>query len=225
MEAIAVILAGGKGTRFSEKEIKQLTRIKERPILSYTIERFQSSPYINEICVVANKDIIEDVKRLAQTEKFEKVKYIIEGGKTRTLSAYSAISLYDGEKKILIHDGVRPLISPEVIASCVEALDHHLACAVATKTTDTIFEVLSGKIKNIPSRNTLYNAQTPQCFLLSILKKAYKEAISLGDTNFSDDCSLLMKYDPNIDIRIIEGNKENIKLTFSSDIFYLEELL
>ena len=225
MEAIAVILAGGMGTRFSEKEIKQLKNIKGRPVLSYTIERFQDCSYIDEICVVANKSIIKDVKDLVEKENFNKVKHIIEGGKTRNLSAYSAINLYDGNKKILIHDGVRPLISTEVISSCVKALDHHLACAVATKATDTIFEVIDDKIKNIPSRDTLYNAQTPQCFLLSILKKAYKKAISLEDTNFSDDCSLVMKYEPNIDIHIVEGNKENIKLTFSSDIFYLDELI
>ena len=225
MKAIAVILAGGIGERFSEKEIKQLTKIKEKTILSYTIEKFDACPHIDEICLVANKKIIEEVRCLVKEEKFEKVKHIIEGGKTRNLSAYSAIKLYDGEKKILIHDGVRPLISQEVISSCVKTLDNNEACAVATKTTDTIFLSKDGKIQSIPNRNTLYNAQTPQCFLLSILKKAYKEALSFEDVNFSDDCGLVLKYCPNIDIHIIEGNKENIKLTFPSDVFYFSKLL
>lgn len=229
METIAIILAGGKGSRFSEKEIKQLTNIKGRPLLAYTIEKFQNSSCIDEISVVANKDIFENIEHLVKREKFEKVKHIIEGGKTRTLSVYSAIKLYvklcNEERKVLIHDGVRPLVNHEVIASCVKTLDNHEACAVATKTTDTIFELENGKIKNIPCRNVLYNAQTPQCFLLSHLEKAYKKALSLDDTNFSDDCSLMMKYYPDIDIHVIEGNKENIKLTFPSDIFYLNELL
>ena len=225
METIAIILAGGRGSRFSEKEIKQLTEIKGKPLLFYTIEKFQTSLCIDEICVVANKDILEVVKHLVEIEKFDKVKHIVEGGKERTLSTYSAIKLYEGEKKILIHDGVRPLVSKDVIASCVSMLDHHEACAVAVKTTDTIFVSKNGKIKNIPNRNTLYNAQTPQCFLLSTIKKAYKEAISLDELNFSDDCSLIMKYCPNVDIHIVEGNKENIKLTFSSDISYFNELL
>jgi hypothetical protein len=225
MKVIAVILAGGKGSRFSEKEIKQLTRIKGKPLLCYTIEKFQTSSYVDEICVVANKDIIEDVKQLVRIEDFNKVKYVIEGGKTRSLSVYCAIKLYDGEKKILIHDGVRPLVSQEVIASCVKALDYHRALAVATKTTDTIFELENGKIKNIPNRNVLFNAQTPQCFLLSILKKAYDKALSFGELDFSDDCSLIMKYCTDIDIYVIEGNKENVKLTFPSDVSYLSELL
>ena len=225
MKTIAIILAGGKGSRFSEKEIKQLTLIKGRPLLAYTIEKFQNSSYVDEISVVANKDIFEDIEHLVKEEKFEKVKNIVEGGKTRTLSVYSAIKLYNEEKKILIHDGVRPLVKDEVIASCVKALDIYKACAVATKTTDTIFELENGKIKNIPKRSVLYNAQTPQCFLLSTLKEAYAKAISLEDVSFSDDCSLVLKYCPNIEIYIVEGNKENIKLTFPSDVFYLNELL
>ncbi|MGP1440187.1 MAG: IspD/TarI family cytidylyltransferase [Treponema sp.] len=225
MKTVVIILAGGKGSRFSNKEIKQLVKIKGKAILAYTIEKFQLSPYVDEICVVANKDILPEIKLLVEKERFSKVKHIINGGKERSLSTYSAIELYNDESKILIHDGVRPLVSQEVIASCVKALDYHQACAVATKTTDTIFVCENEKIQNIPNRNTLYNAQTPQCFLLSILKRAYKKAISFGEPNFSDDCSLLLKYEPNIDIHIIEGNKENIKLTFPSDVSYLNELL
>ena len=225
METIAVILAGGKGNRFSEKEIKQLVNIKGKPILAYTIEKFQSSPTIDEICVVANKDIKEQIKTFVEKEGFSKVKHIVEGGKTRSLSTYSAIKLYKEEKKVLIHDGVRPLISQKVIDSCVNVLDRYEACTVATKTIDTIFVVENGKIQDIPDRNKLYNAQTPQCFLLSILKRAYEKAISLEDINFSDDCSLVIKYCPNTSIHIIEGNKENIKLTFPNDVFYINELL
>ncbi len=225
METIAVILAGGRGSRFSQNEIKQLVKIKGRPILSYTIECFQISSYIDEICVVANKDIIEDIRQLVKLENFSKVKHIIEGGKVRSLSTYSALKIYEGKKKVLIHDGVRPLVSQEVIKSCVLALENHVACAVATKTTDTIFLAENGKIKNIPNRDFLYNAQTPQCFLLSTLKDAYQKAFSLDDTNFSDDCSLVMKYCTYIDIYVIEGNRENIKLTLPNDIFYLNQLL
>ncbi|MGP1438978.1 MAG: 2-C-methyl-D-erythritol 4-phosphate cytidylyltransferase [Treponema sp.] len=225
MEAVAVILAGGSGQRFSKNKIKQLVEVKGEPLLSYTIKKFQASSYIDEICIVANKSIIEEVKSMVQKHNFDKVCHIIEGGKTRSLSTYSALAIYKEEKKILIHDGVRPLISQQVIASCVKALDQYEACAVATKTTDTIFETNDSKIKNIPNRNHLYNAQTPQCFLLSKLKKAYQKAMLLEDNNFSDDCSLLMKYEPNIDIHIIEGNKENIKLTFPADIVHFEELL
>lgn len=225
METVAIILAGGNGSRFSQNEIKQLINIKGHPLLAYTIKKFENSKYVDEICVVANKDIIEDVKCLVKNEKFSKVKHIIEGGKVRSLSTYNAINIYEGEKKILIHDGVRPLVNQEVIASCVQSLENYSASAVATKTTDTIFMIKDERIIEIPDRNTLYNAQTPQCFLLSILKKAYQKAFSLQDINFSDDCSLVMKYEPSIEIHMIEGNKENIKLTFPSDVSYLNELL
>ena len=77
MKTIAIILAGGKGSRFSKKEIKQLTLIKGRPLLAYTIEKFQTSLSIDEISIVANKDILENVKLLVQKEKFEKVKNIV----------------------------------------------------------------------------------------------------------------------------------------------------
>lgn len=227
MKAVAIILSGGLGSRFSSQSPKQFFNINGHPILFYTIKAFNSSPYIDEIVVVSHPAYIKDIKTLVKDEAFEKVLYIVEGGKLRCDSTYQGLNVYNDslERKILIHDCARPLIDNEQIKKCVKVLDTYSACAVAIEVTDTIFEVEDKKIKSVPNRKMLYQAQTPQCFHLSVIKKAYEIAKENGYTYFSDDCGLVKKCLPATDIYIIEGKRENIKLTFPNDAKYLELFL
>ena len=227
MKAVAIILSAGSGSRFSKHQPKQFFNIKGHPLLFYTIKAFHSSPCIDEIVVVSHGSYIEDVKTLVKTAHFDKVLHVVEGGQQRCDSTYQGLKLYDetSERKILIHDGARPLIDCEQIQNCVQALDSYPACAVAIEATDTIFEVEDERIKSVPDRKLLYLGQTPQCFHLSVIKRAYKMAKENGDISFSDDCGLVKKYLPDTEIHIIKGKRENIKLTFPNDAKYLELFL
>jgi len=228
MKSIAIILAGGNGFRFSSTLSKQFFMIKGKPLISYTIKAFQLSSSIDEIVVVVASTSLEKIKILVEKEGFNKVKYIIKGGSTRLESSYAGLSLYNDadERKILIHDGARPLVSQKIIKECVASLDCYKASAVAIPTSDTIFETFDAKIKNIPDRSPFYLAQTPQGFLLSILKKAYKAyKEDTSKENFSDNCGLIKKYIPGVEIKIIEGDRKNIKLTFPIDAEYIRMLI
>ena len=226
MKTVAIILAGGSGKRFSKEKVKQFVKIKGRPLLSYTIEKFQLSPYIDEISIVSSKATFQDVKNIIESGKYTKVKHIIEGGTERFNSVYNALEKYKTScVKIFIHDGVRPLISEKIIKKCFETLDKVKACVVVVPTVDTIYEVKDGIIKNIPDRNMLYHAQTPQCFYSDIICEAYNLAMENEDKSFFDDVGVLKKYFPNIDIKMVEGEYENIKLTYKKDLLYFNALL
>lgn len=231
MQSVAIILAGGEGTRFSSTLSKQFFMIKEKPLISYTVRAFQRSPYIDEIVVVGSLTSLKEIKTLVQKEGFDKVHHVIMGGNTRLESSYLGVNLYNDnqERKILIHDGARPLVSQKMIKDCVDSLDYYQASSLAIPTSDTIFESYNKKIKSIPDRTFFYLAQTPQSFLLSILKKAYnaytKDVYKDVYKCFSDNCSLIRKYIPEVEIKIIEGDRKNIKLTFPIDAGYIKLLL
>ncbi len=228
MKTIAIILAGGEGQRFSNKIPKQFLCISGKPILYYTIEKFHSIKEIDEIVLVSHKMFVNDVKQVVNEGQFCKVKYIIEGGKSRQDSTYNALNLLQNYKdaKILIHDGVRPLVTETVIKACITALDIHPACAVATSATDTIFEVCENKIINIPDRKKMYLAQTPQGFRLALIQEAYRKLKTSAEPHlFSDDCGIFMHYLNDVYIHVVEGNRENIKLTYPQDEIYIKESL
>lgn len=227
MKTIAIILSGGEGQRFSNKRPKQFFLISGKPLLYYTIKKFNSIEEIDEIVIVSHKDFLDEVKRIVREGELEKVRHIIGGGKDRKDSTYNALCLFGQDKaKVLLHDGVRPLVAESVIKDCVYALDLHPACAVATPSTDTIFEVKENKIVSIPERKQMYLAQTPQGFHLSLIQKAYEKLKNDREIRFfSDDCGIFMYYLDDVYIHIIEGNRENIKLTYPQDGIYIKELL
>ena len=225
MRTIAIILGGGKGERFSNKTFKQFLLISGRPLLYYTIKKFHSIEEIDEVVIVSHKDSIDDVKQIVFEAGFDKVRHVVEGGKNRICSTHNALNLFskDEHAKVLIHDAVRPLIAESVIRKCIIALDTYPSCAVATPTTDTIFEVNDGQVLKIPDRKRMYLAQTPQGFHLPLIKEAYKKLKQEENSAcFSDDCGVFMKYFEDMHVHVIEGNRENIKLTYPQDELYIK---
>ena len=228
MKTIAIILSAGMGRRFSNKKPKQFLSIEGKPLLYYTIEKFHSIEEIDEIVLVSNKDFVDYVEEIVNEGGFDKVSSIIEGGEDRKNSTYNALTFLSKEEsaKVLIHDAVRPLVAKSVIKECIKALDFHPACAVAIPATDTIFEVSENKIINIPNRKRMYLAQTPQGFHLSLIKEVYKKLMEdEEDYFFSDDCGIFMHYIENVSLHVIEGNRENIKLTYPEDEIYIKVVL
>ena len=226
MKTVAIILSGGEGRRFSNKLPKQFVLIEGKPILFYTIEKFHTMEEIDEIVIVSHRDFVDYVKWIVSTGEFSKVRCVIEGGKERKDSTYNALTILseDDCEKVLIHDAVRPFVAKSVIRKCIATLDSHTACAVAVPATDTVFELDDEKIACIPNRKRMYLAQTPQGFHLSLIKKAYKKLMQETEAHFfSDDCGIFMHYLEK-DVRIVEGNRENIKLTYPQDEMYLKEI-
>ena len=223
MKSYAIILASGTGNRFGGDLPKQFSKIGEKTIFERTLEVFEGVNEIDGIILVITPNYIDFARDLIAKNGYKKISKIIAGGKQRKDSSYNGVfSIEDEEANILIHDCARPFISKEVIKNCIKALETYNAVGVAIPSTDTIVEVANGIIKNIPKRESLMRIQTPQCFKLSLIKKAHM--LSKNDTDFTDDCGLIQKHALS-DIFIIEGNRENIKITYPEDIIFAENFI
>jgi 2-C-methyl-D-erythritol 4-phosphate cytidylyltransferase len=122
---------------------------------------------------------------------------------------------------VLFHDAARPLLDQRIIADCVRALDAHLAIGVAIPSSDTIVEVRDAVVTGMPPRETLQRCQTPQGFRLSVIRKAYE--LADADPQFAafaatDDCGIVLRYLPEVPIRVVPGSERNIKITYPSDL-------
>lgn len=227
MRNIAIILAGGSGTRLGGDKPKQFIRVAGKQIIEYSIEAFEHCARIDEICIVCREDYIVYMDELVQKNGYIKVKQILSGGKERYDSSIAAINAYpDNDTNLLFHDAVRPMVSERIINDCIDALAQYNAVDVAVKTTDTIIAVnADGCITDIPDRACLRNVQTPQGFKRGTICKAYE--LALADPNFvtTDDCGVVRKYLPQEPIYVVEGENTNIKLTYREDLLLLEILL
>ena len=224
MKNIALILASGTGSRCGLEYPKQFALIKGKTVLQHTVEKFQSNALVDEIILVTNAEYVEKVKGL--TDAYSKVSCVLAGGVTRKDSSYNGISaIADSEANVLIHDGVRPLVTDEIINHCVEELKSNDAVCTTIDSTDTVYIVDENEyIKEIPVRRAVKRAQTPQCFKLSLIKKAHDLANCDPNCVVTDDCGLVNYYKLS-DIKTINGDKNNIKITYREDLEFSEKFL
>ena len=230
MKNIAVILTGGSGSRFGLNMPKQFAKLAGKTIIEHTIEIFQKHELIDEICLVSNKDWTYKLEEIVRKNYFNKVSKIINGGSQRYESSLNALESYrelmnkNEDVNIIFHDGVRPLLNPSIITECIKELEDYKAIDVAIPAADTIIEVENSIISNIPNRDRLNRGQTPQAFKLDTIIKAYE--IGMKDSNFkvTDDCGVVKKYLPEIDIKVVKGSNQNIKITYIEDLYIAEKL-
>src|SRR5687768_11980161 len=172
MRTVAVVLAGGTGTRVGLSTPKQLLKVAGKPIIEHTIAALNTSPYVDEIVVMMAPGYLDAVRHLLRGGEYQKVTQVIEGGETRNETTRRALkALGDEECNVLFHDAVRPLLSQRVIEDCVMALGVHAAVDTAIPSADTIIRVdeNSGQtIEDVLPRALLRRGQTPQGFRLSV---------------------------------------------------------
>lgn len=203
----AIIPAGGTSSRFG-KSNKLLEKIGEKEVIKYTVEAFEKSN-IDEIIICANIAIIDDLKKILNDCK--KVR-IIEGGASRQESVFNGIKACECDY-VLIHDAARPMITTDLINTAIDEVVFKNALTVATKTIDTIKEVVDGKIVKTIDRSKLYNTQTPQAFRYDLIKDAHEK---LSGQNFTDDAGMLEALGQTV--YILNGSYKNIKITTQNDI-------
>jgi ribitol-5-phosphate 2-dehydrogenase (NADP+) / D-ribitol-5-phosphate cytidylyltransferase len=231
----AIVLGGGVGERMGLNVPKQLLKVAGRTILEHTVAALASSPQVDEIIVLMTASHLEIAEQLAVPAGQGKVVAVIAGGSTRNETTERAIEavtsrLEPGEDRILLfHDAVRPLLSPRVITDCVAALQRHQAVDVAIPSADTVVVTRThgdeGEfITEIPDRSRLRRGQTPQGFWLSTIRRAYE--IASLDPNFqaTDDCSVVLKYLPDVPILVVQGDDQNMKVTHPLDVYLIDKL-
>lgn len=218
---IAIIVAAGSGTRFGAEMPKQFLEICGKPLLIYTLERFEECPQIDEIVLVLASEEIEKFQQTLEKFNLKKLVKIIAGGKTRAESVRNALNSLDENKTetVAVHDGARPLVSSEEIAQTIEKARETGASCLVGKVTDTIKRIANGKIIETIDRENLRRAQTPQTFRFKILQKAF--APKNFDSAATDECFLVEK--AGFEIAFTEGSAKNIKITTRED-FALAEI-
>lgn len=226
MKNIAIILAGGSGQRLGENTPKQFLKVAGKKVIEHTLDVFQNHPMIDEIVVVSNPAYVDEVEHISVNNGYSKLKKILLGGTERYQSSLAAINACEDENSNLIfHDAVRPLVNDRIISDCISALESYEAVDVAVQTTDTIIQVNeSNMICGIPTRSTLQNGQTPQGFHYLTIKRAYELALQDPDFVTTDDCGVVLKYLPEVQVFVVRGEQFNMKLTYKEDLFLLDKL-
>jgi 2-C-methyl-D-erythritol 4-phosphate cytidylyltransferase len=225
MRNIVFILAGGTGSRVGGDTPKQLLPLADgRTVLEHSVDAFEQSHYIDEIVIVMHPDWMAEAEALVANNAWRKVKHVISGGCERWESSWNGISMYLKEDKkdmntcYWFHDAARPFVSQDIITRVAEGLKTHLAVTVAVPVTDTLYEVKNGKVAAIRNRKAFMRAQTPQAFHYLEIGPAYMRAIEKGQIEATDDVGILMKYNPEVEVYIAEGEEANRKITYKEDL-------
>ena len=226
MKNIAIILAGGSGRRMGGPLPKQFLEVNNRTILEYTIDKFEHAECIDEIAIVTHPDYVDKMQQIISSNPWKKVTQVLLGGKERTDSTLSALRAYTNEDdRLLIHDGVRPMVSQQIIKKVCSALSEYNVVNLAIPAVDTIIEVKDGVMVAAPRRDLLRQVQTPQGFKRETLALAYEKALADPDFMATDDCGVVFKYHPASPIKIVDGETSNIKITYKEDLEILKKHL
>ena len=227
---IAVIFAGGVGSRMHSKDKpKQFLEMHNKPIIIHTLEYFEKHQEIDAIVVVCVADWIDYLKELLYEFRIDKVKKIVHGGKTGQLSIYNgliAAKELAGEENaiVLIHDGVRPLISEQLITENIQAVKTFGNSITSGIVKETIVEIDdNGDIKLVPDRAHSRVAKAPQCFYLDDILTVHNKALKEGVTSFVDSCTMMQYY--GVKMHMTDGPYENIKITTPDDFYTMRAIL
>ena len=215
----AVIVAAGSASRMEGID-KALALLGGEPVILQTVKAFQKCSAIEEIVIVTRQDLLEKIAQL--TMPYEKVKAVVLGGADRTQSVICGLAALSEKVELAaIHDGARPLITPELIEKTVSAADFHGAAAPAIAVKDTIKNVQNHWVYGTPDRNSLRAVQTPQVFYLPDLRTALTQAVKDGAA-ITDDCSALERM--GIPVYLVDGQESNLKITTPVDLKVAELL-
>lgn len=226
---IAVIFAGGSGVRMHTKSRpKQFLELNGKPIIIYTLELFDNHPQIDAIVIACIKEWIPFMKKMLNKFEITKVAKIVEGGATGQDSIYNglcaATEITSGRNDIvLIHDGVRPLITEDTITDNINKVEEFGSCITCVPATETFVVTQKDGSLEIPSRKDSLIARAPQSFYLTDIMEAHKQALSEGRHDFVDSCTMMNNYGHKLGTII--GPMENIKITTPTDYFVLRAMV
>ena len=223
---VAVLLAGGTGTRVGLDIPKQLIKIAGRTILEHTLSVLDAHEDVDEIVVMMATGHLDAVHAIIKSGGYTKVRHVLEGGDTRNDTTLKALATVESDDaKVLFHDAVRPLVSARSISAAFAALDEYDAVDTAIPSADTIVEVDDANtIREIPPRSHLRRGQTPQAFRSGTLKQAYALAVTDDAFVATDDCTVVLRYLPDVPIGVVEGDERNMKVTEPIDVYIADKL-
>lgn len=219
MKKFALIVAGGSGTRMKKEIPKQFMELNGLPVLMHTINKFENYDTEIEIILVLPEDHKTIWEKLCLKFNYNKKHKFAIGGNTRFESVKNGLDLIDGDGIVFIHDGVRPLVSFDTINNCFNTASKKGNALPVVPATESV-RFSDGVINKSLNRLNYFLVQTPQTFKIPLIKNAYKQKFS---DLFTDDASVLENMGEHINL--VEGNRENIKITFPEDLLIASELI
>ena len=229
-KVIAIIFAGGSGVRMGAGKPKQFLEVNGRPIIIHTLEVFENHPAVSEIYVACKEEYIEHLQKLLKRYDINKVKDVVPGGSTGMGSIYNALNAAaeknSNESKVLIHDGVRPLVTDELINDVIAKVEEAGAAVTCTPLFETPIVSKTGvSVEETPMRSDCYTAQAPQGFKLGDVLAAHNEIIRHNPEydGIVDNCTLMKMLGKNV--AIVKGPRSNIKVTTTEDLYIFKALL
>lgn len=223
MKAQAIIPAAGEGTRMGSALPKTFLPIGGVPLIVHTLRAFEACQSVDKVVLVVHPDYASEYQKLVDQYEITKVKEYITGGAKRSESVGNGLTYVDPDCGIIIvHDGARPLVKPEIIDKAVAMCVTDKAVVVGVPVKQTIKKINSveGSVERTLNREELWEIQTPQVFHRDVLVEAYEHAKSMDVT---DDASLVEQI--GIKVKVIQGDYLNIKVTTPEDIIIAEKML
>lgn len=218
MKADAIIVSAGKGQRFMEGRKKQFFLLADKPILTHTLDKFENCPLIDSILlVVGQEDMDYCLKEIIEKNRYRKISQIVPGGKRRQDSVKNGMDALSRDANIVvIHDGVRPFVTREMIEDSIHSAQRFGAVVMAMPVKETIkMADADGTVLKTLDRESLWQIQTPQTFQAHVIKEAYQKATENGFVG-TDDASLVERL--GIKVHILPGSYTNIKITTPEDL-------
>jgi 2-C-methyl-D-erythritol 4-phosphate cytidylyltransferase len=221
----AIIPAAGSGERMAAPENKPFLLLGNKPLLVHTLQKFQDCSEVDDLILVVRAADIKRAEALVVEYHLGKVVDVVEGGERRQDSVYRGLERLGGRGVafVLVHDAVRPFVSTTKIHEIIGVARRHCAAVLAVQPKDTI-KLSNGtsSVRMTLDRAKLWVVQTPQCFAMDLLKKAYESALRDGFVG-TDDASLVERL--GVGVRIVEGSYDNIKITTHDDLDLAEMIL
>lgn len=222
----ALIFAGGTGQRMNTRaKPKQFLELHGKPIIIYTIEHFEKHPEIDNIVIVCLKEWIDELKHLLKQYGIEKVYSIVPGGDGGDISIYNGLkelsAKCNNDDIVLIHDGVRPLISDELISENIRDAKEFGTAITVEKVVESVVRVNKNIISDVPPRNEMYSAKAPQTFRFDLIWNLYQKAHEKGlrTIDSSHLCSLFGQ-----EMHTVKSTPNNIKITAPADYYIFRAL-
>lgn len=227
---IAIIFAGGSGVRMGSGIPKQFLEVNGKPIIIHTLQLFEFHKKIDKIYISVLKDYIPYMQKLVDDYHLSKICGIMAGGDTAQDSIYIALKKASqenpGDSIVLLHDGVRPFVSYDVISKNIESVKKYGSAITCTSCYETILLSDDGEVvRKVPFRKETYAAQAPQSFYLQDILDAHEEIrrSENGYTNMVDACTIMKTLGR--EVHMISGNRGNIKVTTPEDVFMFRALI
>lgn len=249
MKHIAIVLAAGRGKRMNSAVAKQYLLLRDKPVLYYALKQFENSFIDDIILVTGQEDITFCKEEIVEKYGFSKVHQIVAGGKERYHSVYQGLVAagellatemdcsseshikQDTDAYIYIHDGARPFISEEILGRAAESIKKYGSGVVGMPVKDTIkIADEQGFAVNTPKRSLVWQVQTPQCFLYSVIMSAYEKLISEEENLLAQgiaitDDAMVVELLTGNQVKLVEGSYQNIKITTPEDLTVAEGFL